>query len=116
MGSLFSYVMIIVLICGSAKGQASNFCAQTWNEFSNCMRFITGLFSQPSAQCCDSVRRLNMMAKSNENGPRNICQCIEDMSRTYGIPFVASIIQDLPIKCNAHLSFPISNSMNCTTM
>ncbi|CAL8118393.1 unnamed protein product [Prunus armeniaca] len=39
---------------------------------------------------------------------------IEDMAFVYGIPFVASIIQDLPMKCNEHLSFPISNSMNCT--
>ncbi|KAL6223239.1 hypothetical protein ACLB2K_006627 [Fragaria x ananassa] len=114
MDRVFACAMIFALIHGSVEVQASSFCAQAWNEFSNCMRFITGSLSQPSAQCCHSVRRLNKMAKNGDSGPRNVCQCIEDMSRTYDIPFVASITQDLPVLCSAHLSFPISNRMNCT--
>ncbi|ONI21661.1 hypothetical protein PRUPE_2G079300 [Prunus persica] len=114
MAQLFACVSIFLLVCGSANAQATQFCAYAWNEFSNCLRFVTGLYSDPSAQCCESMRTLNMKAKSGGVAPRNICQCIEDMASVYGIPFVASIIQDLPMKCNEHLSFPISNSMNCT--
>ncbi|ONI17039.1 hypothetical protein PRUPE_3G134200 [Prunus persica] len=116
MAYLFAYVSIFLLVCGSANAQqASQFCAYAWHEFSNCLRFLTGLYPQyPSRECCDAVRTLNLVAQGDELAPGNICQCIQDMASVYRIPFVASLIQDLPIKCNAHLSFPISNSMDCT--
>ncbi|KAL6286458.1 hypothetical protein ACE6H2_010848 [Prunus campanulata] len=117
MAQLFAYVSIFLLVCGSANAQqASQFCAYAWHEFSNCLRFLTGRLypHYPSLKCCEAVRTLNLVAQGDELAPRNICQCIEDMVSVYRITFVASLIQDLPIKCNAHLSFPISNSMDCT--
>ncbi|KAB2623777.1 non-specific lipid-transfer protein 13 [Pyrus ussuriensis x Pyrus communis] len=112
---LLAYVAMFLLVCGSAKAShASSFCVSVWYELGNCLNFLTGFYADPTLECCNSVRTLNTMAKSDEAEPQSICECIEGVADAYRIRFVASLIQDLPIKCNAHLSFPISNSMDCT--
>ncbi|KFK36013.1 hypothetical protein AALP_AA4G066700 [Arabis alpina] len=38
------------------------------------------------------------------------------MTRGYTPPMLADKIQELPLLCNTHLSFPISSSMDCSTV
>ncbi|KAJ1376988.1 Plant lipid transfer protein/Par allergen, partial [Sesbania bispinosa] len=45
---------------------------------------------------------------------QTICQCIENLAKGVGIQFDVSRIEALPDKCQTPISFPISNSMNCS--
>ncbi|KAM1376669.1 hypothetical protein PS1_038663 [Malus domestica] len=110
----FCAMTIFLLVCGFANAQArSHIYEQAWHEFSNCFGFSTGVESDVSIECCTSVTTLNRMAKKFKNAPSVICHCIEDMAWAYQTPYVASRIPDIPIQCNEHLSFPISNNMDC---
>ncbi|KAJ6991558.1 non-specific lipid-transfer protein 13-like [Populus alba x Populus x berolinensis] len=46
-------------------------------------------------------------------GPRAICECIEIITRTIPMKLRADRVSDLPVRCNTHLSFPISEYMDC---
>ncbi|KAL1560661.1 hypothetical protein AAHA92_10848 [Salvia divinorum] len=89
-------------------------CKDVFDYFSQCAGYIQGEGIDPTPMCCHSVTNLNAIAKQETGGSIRICKCIEHFA-TYKAsnPFVESRIQELPLKCNTHLSFPISERMNC---
>ncbi|KAK9922571.1 hypothetical protein M0R45_031032 [Rubus argutus] len=117
MGAVPLGLVLLVLLCSTLilgnKAQTTEYCANVFEEFSPCLSFVGGLSPEPMAACCNSLKALNSLAREGENGPQMICQCIESSSYWTSIPFSASRIQQLPTTCQLHLSFPISNSMDC---
>lgn len=91
------------------------FCAYTYDYFGYCLEFVTGNYYKPGKKCCVHIAKLNIIAKHKEENPRLLCNCIEMMTRGYTPPMLADKIQELPLLCNTHLSFPISSSMDCST-
>nr|KYP53395.1 Non-specific lipid-transfer protein 13 [Cajanus cajan] len=113
-------VLAVCLVCvshvGEAKDTIFSACEPVFEYFPYCLEFLMGdpNFPVPSTRCCKHVAKLNTLAHSNRTGPRTICWCIEVMVRGMTPAMEPSKIQDLPLMCNTTLSFPISDSMDCS--
>jgi len=115
-------VLALSLVSASHMGEAEeavaspfSVCTPIFEYFPNCLEFLVGdpKFTMPSRRCCQHVVELNTLALYGI-GPRTICWCIEVMVKGMTPPLVPSKIQDLPHMCNITLSFPISDSMDCS--
>ncbi|XP_002517877.2 protein ARABIDOPSIS THALIANA ANTHER 7 [Ricinus communis] len=97
-------------------GDENQECSKVFTDFLPCIRYVSGNshHRSPTLKCCQGVRKLNEKAKRESKGSRKICQCLEDIAYSMNIPFVHSQVAALPSKCNVKLSFPISNSMDCS--
>ncbi|KAF9679230.1 hypothetical protein SADUNF_Sadunf07G0118300 [Salix dunnii] len=87
-------------------------CQVIFDNFPYCMDFLIGSNDWPSRQCCQRVYDFNALAKHGM-GPRAICECIEIITVTIPMKLRVDRISDLPVRCNTHLSFPISEYMDC---
>ncbi|KAK9222090.1 hypothetical protein WN944_010522 [Citrus x changshan-huyou] len=106
---------IALMLVSVSKASESSFCDNVFNNFIHCVRYVSDLsINEPASGCCSGIINLKQVANQNEAGPAQICQCIEDLARVMHIPFDASRIQSLRIHCHTHLSFPISNAMDCS--
>ncbi|XP_048127062.1 non-specific lipid-transfer protein 13-like [Rhodamnia argentea] len=85
-----------------------------YQKFADCMAFLGGLAPVPTGDCCRNLLALNDLAKRNQSSPELLCQCIEDIAYVLDTPLLPSRIEDLRGQCEVHLSFPISNGMNCS--
>eukprot|EP00258_Populus_trichocarpa_P045145 XP_024461164.1 non-specific lipid-transfer protein 13 [Populus trichocarpa] len=90
-------------------------CQVIFDNFPYCMDFLIGSNDWPSSQCCQRVYDFNALAEHGM-GPRAICECIEIIIRTIPMKLRADRISDLPVRCNTHLSFPISEYMDCSSI
>ncbi|BAT92285.1 hypothetical protein VIGAN_07097400 [Vigna angularis var. angularis] len=115
-------VLALCLVSASDMGEAEevmaspiSVCTPVFQYFPYCLEFLVGdpNFSTPSRKCCQHVMELNTLAHHGI-GPKTICWCIEIMVKGMTPPLLPSKIQDLPHMCNTTLSFPISDSMNCS--
>lgn len=95
---------------------ASSACERIFEYFTYCMGFVVGSpnHERPSKRCCNHVQKLNILAK-HRTGPRHICWCIQLMVKAMTPSLDPHRVDDLPIMSNTHLSFPISDSMDCST-
>ncbi|KAJ6366640.1 hypothetical protein OIU77_003094 [Salix suchowensis] len=87
-------------------------CQVIFDNFPYCMDFLIGSNDWPSRQCCQRVYDFNALAKHGM-GPRAICECIEIITVTIPMKLRVDRISDLPVRCSTHLSFPISEYMDC---
>ncbi|KAJ4838877.1 hypothetical protein Tsubulata_050043 [Turnera subulata] len=106
------------LVCGSSSGKGKEMsgynpvCEVVYEDFPTCLEFLIGWMDEPPKMCCNYVKKLNWIAKHGM-GPSQICWCIEYMVRGNQPRMIPSRIDDLQIKCATHLSFPISEYMDC---
>ncbi|KAJ6289506.1 hypothetical protein OIU76_025345 [Salix suchowensis] len=89
-------------------------CQVIFDNFPYCMDFLIGSNDWPSRQCCQRVYDFNALAKHGM-GPRAICECIEIITVTIPMKLRVDRISDLPVRCSTHLSFPISEYMDCNS-
>ncbi|CAN1160899.1 Protein ARABIDOPSIS THALIANA ANTHER 7 [Linum perenne] len=90
------------------------YCSSVFRDFVPCVPYISGMSHYPTP-CCEAINALNYKAHQNKEGPKLICQCIEDMAYVMNIRFIESRISSLDEEmCHLSKSFPISNSMNCS--
>ncbi|KAL7086955.1 hypothetical protein ACP275_13G035300 [Erythranthe tilingii] len=108
----------VVSIPVSPDGNCGGPCKDVFDNFSACSEFIEGgACNDPSATCCQKIATLNAIVNQENGGRVRICRCIEFFSMyNASRPFVTSRIQELPLKCNTQLSFPISERMNCSSI
>ncbi|KAL3509323.1 hypothetical protein ACH5RR_028724 [Cinchona calisaya] len=89
-------------------------CQDVLNNFDVCEAYIVGGYDEPLPQCCDGLVYLNKIAKNEYKGAFRICQCIEKIAARGGHPpYSEKRIEYLYYSCNIHLSFPISERMDC---
>lgn len=105
---------LFLLLCSSSRGDEFAFCVDVYQQFADCMDFLRGVAPKPPTACCNNLLTLNDLAKQNQFGPERFCQCIEDIAYVTDTPYIPSRIDNLRRKCQVHLSFPISNAMNCS--
>lgn len=100
---------------GLAKAGNPLVCNRINQYFENCIEFLVGApdAEKPSRRCCIHIKKINILAH-HRVGPRYICSCIELGVKGISPPLVSSRITALPIMCHTHLSFPISDSMDCS--
>ncbi|KAK0588709.1 hypothetical protein LWI29_004465 [Acer saccharum] len=89
-------------------------CQLVFDSIPYCFDYLMGDYFKPSNKCCNHVKKLNMITKHRKGNAQRFCFCIEIMTKGTQPPMIASRIQQLPIRCNTHLSFPISDSMDCS--
>ncbi|WCJ30816.1 Non-specific lipid-transfer protein 13 [Euphorbia peplus] len=120
---LISFLSILLLISGLVvvpMGQTLQTfidCLDVLIFFSPCIEFINGHIANgnPAWNCCSGVRELNKLARGSVHQVQRICQCIELVALIVNDPpFLPTRINDLPMKCHTHLSFPISVKKNCS--
>ena len=87
-------------------------CEPVFEYFPDCLAFLVGFYYVPTKICCRHVEKLNKLAKHGL-GPQTICFCIQASVKGTQPRLLASRINSLPIMCHTHLSFPISDSMDC---
>ncbi|KAE9599866.1 putative plant lipid transfer protein/Par allergen [Lupinus albus] len=94
---------------------ANSVCERIFEYFPYCLGFLVGdpNFGIPSKRCCQHIEKLNILA-NHRTGPTTICWCIQVMVKGVTPSLDPSKIQDLPPMCNTTLSFPISDSMDCS--
>ncbi|KAI3457206.1 hypothetical protein Pfo_013869, partial [Paulownia fortunei] len=115
MGPLVVLFVLILTVSSPTMACKCESCKDVFDNFSQCSGFIEGLCSDPSPLCYQKLANLNVIAKQENGGPMRICKCIEDFAMYKAHhPFITSRIQELPLKCNTHLSFPISECMDCS--
>ncbi|KAF5744089.1 non-specific lipid-transfer protein 13-like [Tripterygium wilfordii] len=113
MSSYIRYILLFLLISQIAVTQSRvSLCEGVADYFTYCLNYLVGFYYKPTTKCCKHIKKLNTLAK-HRFGPRNICWCIEYMMKGAGPPLLSSRIDELPAKCHTHLSFPISESMDC---
>ncbi|KAF8043325.1 hypothetical protein BT93_A1613 [Corymbia citriodora subsp. variegata] len=108
------HLSLLLPLFALSRGDEFTFCVDVYQQFADCMEFLEGLAPEPPRACCDNLPTLNDLAKQNQVGPELLCRCIEDIAHVLDTPYVTSRIDDLLGKCQVHLSFPISNAMNCS--
>ena len=87
-------------------------CEPVFEYFPDCLAFLVGFYYVPTKICCRHVEKLNKLAKHGL-GPQTICFCIQASVKGTEPRLLASRINSLPVMCHTHLSFPISDSMDC---
>ncbi|CAL0322603.1 unnamed protein product [Lupinus luteus] len=92
---------------------SSTVCDKVYWDFATCLRYLAGYESDPIPYCCKSIAELSSEAMEYKEAEA-ICQCIETLAMGTDIRFVVSRVEDLPEKCHTPVTFPISNSMNCS--
>ena len=117
-------IPVLVLVSELDRGKADqpnlpfpiSACDRIFQYFPYCLEFLVGdpLFPQPSKRCCEHLDKLNILAK-HRTGPKTICYCIQVMVKGMTPQIIPSKVDDLPVMCNTHLSFPISDSMDCSS-
>ncbi|CAH9126847.1 unnamed protein product [Cuscuta epithymum] len=85
-------------------------CEDVRCRFPSCLDYLSGAEDSPSLTCCTNLEALNCIAR--EEGPRRICQCIEDLRPS----LLESRIRGIYKECGIHLSFPISQHMDCSSV
>ncbi|XP_058006511.1 protein ARABIDOPSIS THALIANA ANTHER 7-like [Hevea brasiliensis] len=116
MTRLVAFLIVILLVSRSIMPQMpQDFidCLNVLVYFSSCIGFINGRLQEPTWNCCMGVQELNRLATQN-NDMQRISQCIELDARLGDPPFLLANINALPIKCQTHLSFPISIIKDCS--
>ncbi|XP_031394145.1 non-specific lipid-transfer protein 13-like [Punica granatum] len=110
-------LLLIVILAGLVSPPVDAFtrCEYVYDYFPYCLDFLVGYRALATTRCCNHVKKLNFLAK-HLLGPRLICECIEAMVRGMDPPLIAYNIDALPYQCSTQLSFPISSSMDCSTV
>ncbi|KAI4333967.1 hypothetical protein L6164_018712 [Bauhinia variegata] len=112
-------VLVLVLVSDLNIGEPSQWpssdsaCDRIFEYFPYCLEFLVEDYYKPSRKCCNHIEKLNKLA-NHRTGPKFICWCIQLMIKGVTPALIPSKVDDLPKMCNPHLSFPISDSMNCS--
>ncbi|XP_050374684.1 non-specific lipid-transfer protein 13 [Argentina anserina] len=114
-GTLLVLVPVLLLCSTLVKAQSTmDLCSTVYEEFSLCLAFVANLDPFIRQDCCDAITRINSLARRERSAPRRICQCIKDISYWTGVRYNFLRISEIPYSCSLHLSFPISDSMDCS--
>ncbi|CAK7322741.1 unnamed protein product [Dovyalis caffra] len=105
-------LLLVLLVSGLDIAYSDSKCELVFEYFPYCLDFLTGYYFKPSKKCCVHIYKLNRLAKRGL-GAQLICSCIEYMVRGTEPRIRADRISELPAKCQTHLSFPISEWMDC---
>ncbi|CAK9154831.1 unnamed protein product [Ilex paraguariensis] len=114
MPPLFGFLTVFLALFGSVTSDYRPECMDVVDNFAWCTGFIENVYDYPSPRCCDSLKNLNAIAKHEKGGARRICGCIEDMAKEVHPSYNETRIKDLYSMCHVHLSFPISERMDCS--
>ncbi|GLT74325.1 hypothetical protein SLA2020_461300 [Shorea laevis] len=116
--ALHAMLLIFLLLLASDTATAHEqllfvpFCQVAYWNFPACLSYLLNVSDDVEPECCDGINKLNQVAKQDKLNPQKLCYCIEFMERSSQLD--ASRISALPTMCKTHLSFPISNSMDCS--
>ncbi|KAM7275550.1 hypothetical protein ACFE04_017416 [Oxalis oulophora] len=111
------FIRIIILLLVISKPIIAEYhspCEVIYAYFPFCLPFLVGSYYKPSKKCCDHIAKLNVLANRSKKKPQLFCSCIEAITQGTTPPMLAYRINELPLKCKTHLSFPISDSMDCS--
>lgn len=114
---LTAYLLLLVLLTGVSSSKTESpsiLCSDVFSHFQSCIGFLTGLKPYPAYACCISISLLNEKTRRVQDGPKAVCQCIEDVSYVTKSLYNISRIHELSTSCQRHRSFPISIAMDCS--
>lgn len=109
-----TFIMLIVLIipCNACEDAL---CEKVNAYFACCEKFVVGRTSHPTSTCCNNLKVLNHNVKYDNDGVRRYCSCIVNFSNSHDHPpYLQHRIEQLYVLCDVHLSFPISERMDCS--
>ncbi|KAJ6734129.1 NON-SPECIFIC LIPID-TRANSFER PROTEIN 13 [Salix purpurea] len=106
--------LLLLLVSGLDLAYSESQCELVFEYFPYCLEFLTGNYYKPSRRCCGHIYKLNRLANRGL-GAQLICWCIEYMVRGTEPRMMADRISELPTECQTHLSFPISEWMDCNS-
>ncbi|KAI5652484.1 hypothetical protein M9H77_29671 [Catharanthus roseus] len=110
----FVFLLLAVMISRSVMGSEFIDCNDVYFNFFYCQEYIEGDYYYVPSDCCVGLKYLNSLAQLEKTAPRLICQCIETNAGANHPPFSYQRIQALHAVCHVHLSFPISERMDCS--
>ncbi|MCD7466860.1 hypothetical protein HAX54_003903 [Datura stramonium] len=118
--NLLAFVAIIRIISPCYYASRSEFvddpiCDEVHAGFAYCEVYVDGIASNPTRECCDNLLALNVRVKYEHSGVRRYCCCIESFCSSHlHPPYLQSRILNMTEICGIHLSFPISERMDCS--
>jgi hypothetical protein len=107
------FLILFLLVSRLEIAHQFSVCERVYEYFPYCLDFLVGFTSKPIKRCCTHIEKLNILAE-HRTSPQAICYCIQYSVKGTQPPLIPSCIQSLPIMCHTHLSFPISDSMDCS--
>ncbi|KAL3364064.1 hypothetical protein AABB24_013019, partial [Solanum stoloniferum] len=117
---LLVFITLIVLVVLMSPCNACNkdpICKDVNARFKTCEKFVVGITSLPTLTCCNNLIIMNDNVKCEHDGVRRYCSCIVDFSNSHDhLPYLQERIEQLYVFCDVHLSFPISERMDCSKL
>uniref|UniRef100_A0A0D9XND3 Non-specific lipid-transfer protein n=1 Tax=Leersia perrieri TaxID=77586 RepID=A0A0D9XND3_9ORYZ len=108
------FAVVALVLVAAERSSAAVSCGDVSSAIAPCLSYVTGRMSSPSSSCCSGVRTLNGKASSSADR-RTACSCLKSMAgsiRSLNMGNAASI----PSKCGVSVAFPISTSVDCSTI
>ncbi|KAI4325128.1 hypothetical protein MLD38_030551 [Melastoma candidum] len=113
---VIQFAVVALLVLSPTVMAFTPACEVVYESFPSCLEFLVGYSDMPTLFCCYNISRLNMVVSVHVMTPGSICWCIEAMVRGSEPPILTSRIKKLNSYCHTHRSFPISASMDCSSI
>lgn len=108
-------IVLVILINPCNACNKDPICKDVNSRFKTCEIFVVGITPFPSHTCCNNLIIMNDNVKCEYDGVRRYCSCIVNFSNSHDhLPYLQDRIGQLYIFCDIHLSFPISERMDCS--
>ncbi|KAM3301857.1 non-specific lipid-transfer protein 13 [Capsicum chacoense] len=113
---LLVFVAIVLIILSPCYiSRDAQVCEYVAYCFAYCEDYVDGTVEKLTRECCNMLVALNKSVKYHADGPRRYCYCIEEFSNSHYHPhYRQSRIVNMTRICGVHLSFPISERMDCS--
>ncbi|KAM3323283.1 non-specific lipid-transfer protein 8 [Capsicum chacoense] len=103
-------IIFMLLIIAPASESAIT-CGTVISTIRPCFSYLQGVGGKPPQTCCAGCKSL-ASATSSAADRQAACTCLKNASQNVKIN--AQLAQGLPKNCGISLSFPISNTVDCT--
>ncbi|GLJ47363.1 hypothetical protein SUGI_0999670 [Cryptomeria japonica] len=106
--------MVCVAVIISGRVNAAISCSTVISDLRPCLSYVTGSAAKPSDACCSGVRSLNDAATTTADR-QTACGCFKTISGI--VPgFSWDRAGKLAAQCGVNVGFPITPSVDCSTV
>ncbi|XP_047983810.1 non-specific lipid-transfer protein 1-like [Salvia hispanica] len=107
-----SKVVLVMAICACVVAISADDCQQVLTQLQPCRNYLKSGGNIP-ANCCKGVTTLNKAATTVAK-KQQFCKCLQSEAKSLGVN--SNYASSLPQKCKVNVGYPISFSVNCTSI
>lgn len=105
-------LILFGLLMATSNTVSALTCGETVRKLSHCFQYLSGRNGPtPPRECCDGVVGLND-ALATKPDRQAACFCLKRFSTSMN-NLNQGLVRNLPGRCNVHLNFAVTPSINC---